>query len=425
MERLGKRGLRLAAAGLVATLAITGCSGQKLEGGSDKSGTVTLKVAFWGDMGLDKLKAEYEAAHPNVKIVLNSGEYNAQHENLQKKLVAGSGAPDISAVDEGFIVQFRSQADKFVNFMDKGGADFQSKYLPWKWQESMSADGKQIGLGTDVGGLAMCYRNDLFKKAGLPTDRDAVSKLWPTWDDFINVGKNYTAKTGKKFVDSATNLMNPILSQQPVGYFDDKEQLQMDGGPKIAFDYSMKAIKAGISANLASMQPNWDQGFKKDQFAVIACPAWMLGHLQDTAPEQKGKWDIAAIPGGGGNWGGSWWTIPAQGKNIDAAADFVKWMVQPEQQIEVFKTVGNLPSQPALYKDPAVLDYKKEYMNNAPTGQIYAATAENLKPQYLGKKNGPVRVAVENVITRVQQGGLKPDAAWPEAVKQAQKAANS
>jgi cellobiose transport system substrate-binding protein len=289
----------------------------------------------------------------------------------------------------------------------------------------MSPDGKQIGLGTDVGGLAMCYRNDLFKKAGLPTDRDAVSKLWPTWDDFINVGKNYTAKTGKKFVDSATNLMNPILSQQPQGYFDSSDQLQMDGGPKLAFDYSMKAVKAGISANLASMQPNWDQGFKKDQFAVIACPAWMLGHLQDTAPEQKGKWDIAAIPGGGGNWGGSWWTIPAQGKNIDAAADFVKWMVQPEQQIEVFKTVGNLPSQPALYKDPAVLDYKKEYMNNAPTGQIYAATAENLKPQYLGKKNGPVRVAVENVITRVQQGGLKPDAAWPEAVKQAQKAATS
>jgi Glycosyl hydrolase family 1/Bacterial extracellular solute-binding protein len=169
MKRLGKA---TAAAGLAAALALTGCSGQKLEGG-DKggSGTITLKVAFWGDMGLDKLKAEYEAAHPNIKIVLNSGEYNAQHEDLQKKLVAGTGAPDISAVDEGFIVQFRSQADKFVNFMDKGGADFQSKYLPWKWQGSMSPDGKQIGLGTDVGGLAMCYRTDLFVKAGLPTDR--------------------------------------------------------------------------------------------------------------------------------------------------------------------------------------------------------------------------------------------------------------
>jgi cellobiose transport system substrate-binding protein len=199
----------------------------------------------------------------------------------------------------------------------------------------------------------------------------------------------------------------------------------MEGGPKVAFDVSMKAIDAGISANLASFQPNWDQGFKKDQFAVLACPAWMLGHIQETAPDQKGKWDIAAIPGGGGNWGGSWWTLPKQGKNVDEAYKFVEWMIQPAQQIGIFKTVGNLPSQPELYKDPAVLDYKKEFMSNAPTGQIYAATAEALKPQYLGKKNGPTRVAVENVITRVQQGSLKSSAAWPEAVKAAEKAAAS
>jgi cellobiose transport system substrate-binding protein len=428
MERLGKRALSGVAAGLAITLVISGCSGEKLEGSNDKAadGAVTLKIAFWGDMGLDKLKTEYEAAHPNVKIVLNTGEYNAQHEDLQKKLVAGSGAPDISAIDEGFIVQFRSQADKFVNFLDSdGGAAFESKYLPWKWQQSMSADGKQIGLGTDVGGLAMCYRSDLFKKAGLPTDRDAVSKLWPTWDQFIATGQKYVKATGKKFVDSGTNMFNPVIAQQPVGFYDDKETLQMEGGPKVAFDISMKTIQAGLSANLASFQPNWDQGFKKDQFAVLACPAWMLGHIQETAPEQKGKWDIATIPGGGGNWGGSWWTIPAQGKNTAEAVKFVEWLVQPEQQIEVFKTVGNLPSQPALYKDPAVLSYKKEFMSNAPTGQIFAATAESLKPQYLGKKNGPTRVAVENVITRVQQGGLKPEAAWPEAVKAAQKAANS
>jgi len=428
MERFAKRGVALIAAGLAGTLAIAGCSGESLEGGGDKAadGQVTLKVNFWGDMGLDKLKATYEKDHPNIKIVLNTGEYNAQHEDLQKKLVAGSGAPDISAVDEGFIVQFRGQADKFVNLLDKGAASYESKYLPWKWQQSMSTDGKaQIGLGTDVGGLAMCYRSDLFKAAGLPTDRDAVSKLWPTWDAFIETGKTYVAKTGKKFVDSGTNMFNPVLAQQAQGFYDTSEQLQMDGGPKAAFDVSMKAIEAGLSANLASFQPNWDQGFKKDQFATLACPAWMLGHIQETAPDQKGKWDIAAIPGGGGNWGGSWWTIPKQGANADEAYKFVEWMVQPEQQIEIFKTVGNLPSQPALYKDPAVLDYKKEFMSNAPTGQIFAATAEGLQPQYLGKKNGPTRVAVENVITRVQQGSLKASAAWPEAVKAAEKAAAS
>ncbi|AGL20492.1 ABC transporter substrate-binding protein [Actinoplanes sp. N902-109] len=427
MKQFGTRKRALLAAGLAGALAITGCSGEKLEsgGGDSGSGQVTLKVNFWGDMGLDKLKAAYEKDHPNIKIVLNSGEYNAQHEDLQKKLVANSGAPDISAIDEGFIVQFRSQADKFVNLLDKGAGPYEQKYLPWKWQQSMSNDGKQIGLGTDVGGLAMCYRTDLFAKAGLPTNRDEVSKLWPTWDDFISVGQQYVAKTKKKFVDSGTNMFNPVLAQQPQGFYNQQDQLQMEGGPKAAFDVSMKAIKAGLSANLASFQPNWDQGFKKDQFAVLACPAWMIGHIQETAPDQKGKWDIAAIPGGGGNWGGSWWTIPAQGKHTDEAYKFVEWMIQPQQQIEVFETVGNLPSQPALYKDPVVLNYKKEFMSDAPTGQIFAGTAANLKPQYLGKRNGPTRVAVENVINRVQQGSLNPDKAWPEAVKAAEKAAAS
>ncbi len=214
------------------------CSGRSTTGGSDAGGgQVTLKINFWGDFGLQDLKARYEAEHPNVKIQLNSGEYNAQHEDLQKKLVAGNGAPDIAAIDEGFIVQFRSQSDKFVNLLDKGAGSYESKYLPWKWKQSLSADGKtQIGLGTDVGGLAMCYRTDLFKAAGLPTERDQVSALWPTWDRFIEVGQQYTATTKKKFIDAGTNLFNPILGQQPVGFYDEQEQLRMEQGPKVAFD---------------------------------------------------------------------------------------------------------------------------------------------------------------------------------------------
>ena len=123
--------------------------------------------------------------------------------------------------------------------------------------------------------------------------------------------------------------------------------------------------------------------------------------------------------GGGGNWGGSFLTIPKQGKHVDAAYKFLTWLVAPEQQIAVFKKVGNLPSQPALYKDPAIASFKDPFMSNAPTGQIFSATAEKLTPQYLGKRNGETRVAVENVLNEVQLGNIKPDAAWAEAVKKA------
>ncbi|WP_027344708.1 ABC transporter substrate-binding protein [Hamadaea tsunoensis] len=424
MKRLMTRSLRATAVGALALVLVAACSGKSTQ--TESKGDVTLKINFWGDFGLTQLKPKYEASHPGIKIVLNSGEYNAQHEDLQKKLVAGSGAADIAAIDEGFIVQFRSQADKFVNLLDYGAGKYQDKYLGWKWKQSLSADGKtQIGLGTDVGGQAMCYRTDLFAAAGLPTDRDKVSALWKTWDDFIAVGKQYTAKTGKKFVDNATNVFNPVLAQQPVGFYDSSENLQMDGGPKIAFDASVNTIKAGLSANLASFSAGWDQGFVNGSFAVLACPAWMLGHIKDTAPGTSGKWDIAAIPGGGGNWGGSFLTVPKQGKHVKEAYDLLEWLIQPEQQIEIFKEVGNLPSQPALYKDPAILDFKNPFFNNAPVGQIFSGTAEGLQPQYLGKKAGPTRVAVENVLNQIQSGQVKPDDGWADAIKEADKAAKA
>ncbi|MER5453989.1 extracellular solute-binding protein [Micromonospora sp. NPDC002389] len=421
MRRSTPRWLRVAAVGLTVGSLVVACSGRSTTGGS--GGEVTLTINFWGDFGLQDLKTKYEAENTNVKIALNSGEYNAQHEDLQKKLIAGSGAPDIAAIDEGFIVQFRSQADKFVNLLDKGAGTYETNYLPWKWKQSLSADGAtQIGLGTDVGGLAMCYRTDLFSAAGLPTARDQVSALWPTWDKFLEVGEGYTAETGKKFIDNATNLFNPILGQQQVGFFDADEQLQMAGGPKVAFDYAVKAADAGISANLTSFQADWDKGFTSGAFAVLPCPAWMLGHIQNTAPGTKGQWDIATVPGGGGSWGGSFLTVPKQGRNVDEAYKFVEWLIQPEQQIEVFKKVGNLPSQPALYADPAIAEFKNEFFSSAPVGQIFPKMAEGLTPQYLGRKNGPTRVAVENVINRVQNGTLASNAAWAEAIKEAEKA---
>src|SRR5262245_35296374 len=266
------RRIQAAAVGAVAAVLFAGCSGESTQS-SNPGGPVTLRVACWGDFGFDEVQARYKEVAPNVTLVLNSGEYNAQHEDLQKKLVAGSGAADIAAIDEGFMNQFRAQSDKFVNLLDKGAAKYQGKYLGWKWQNSMTADGKQIGLGTDVGGLAMCYRTDLFQAAGLPTARDDVSKLWPDWNSFINTGKEYVTKSGgKRFIDSGTNMFNPILGQQAVGFYDTSEALKMERGPKVAFDRTVEAISAGLSANLAAFSPEWNEGFVSGKFAVLACP---------------------------------------------------------------------------------------------------------------------------------------------------------
>jgi cellobiose transport system substrate-binding protein len=231
------------------------------------------------------------------------------------------------------------------------------------------------------------------------------------------------AEKGKAFVDAAGNIYNPVLGQQEVGYFDKSETLRMDGGPKVAWDVATKVIDSGISANLATWSAEWNAGFKNGKFATLACPAWMVGYIKGQAPATEGKWQVADIPGDGGNWGGSFLTIPKQGKNVEEAYKFINWATAPEQALTIFKNVGNLPAQPAIWKDPAFTGYKNDFFAGQNTGAIFAQTALDLKPQYSGKKNGVVRAAVEAELTKVQNGQVSAAEGWTNAVAAAEKAA--
>src|SRR5262249_10834912 len=153
---------------------------------------------------------------------------------------SGAGAGDVVALEEGTIVQFKSQAAKFVNLLDYGAASMKSEFIEWKWQQGLSADGKQLlGLGTDVGSMAICYRKDLFAAAGLPTARDKVGAVWPDWNGYIATGRRFAAAhTPAKFVDAATNVYNTILMQVAGAgsghtYYDTDNKLVMATNPDV------------------------------------------------------------------------------------------------------------------------------------------------------------------------------------------------
>lgn len=395
---------------------------------SDPDGPITLVVDIFGDAGFgyDELIEQYQNDNPNITVQqrgkgLGGGDYGTR---LTQQITAGSGAGDVVAIEAGMMSQFFAQADKFVDLGEYGANDLKDNFLPWKWEGGVLPDGKVIGLGTDVGGMALCYRKDLFEAANLPSDRTEVGALWSTWEDFIAVGEQFKAATpDKAFVDSATSFYNLVLSQTAGNgtgytYFDTDNQLVLDSNPDIkdSFDLTTDMIEAGLSNNLQSFSNEWNAGFKNATFATIACPAWMTGVIEGQAgPEAAGKWDIAKAPGNGGNWGGSYLGVPTSSKHQAAAAELAKFLTSAEGQIAAFEAVGNLPSSPQALEDPTVAEAVNEYFSDAPTGEIFAAGASELKPVYLGPKDQAVRTAVENALRAVEQGQA-PDAGWQDAV---------
>jgi cellobiose transport system substrate-binding protein len=414
--------------GIVATLAglalaLTACGS---DAGDDGTTTITIN-AFGDNFSLPDNRAlydEYEKAHKGIKIVENRSDFGTHHQNLQARLTAGSGAADIELIEVGQVSGFIGQTDKFVNFADEN-ID-KTQWTDAVVQRASSPDGNTlIGLPTDIGGLAMCYRTDLFAQAGLPTTRDEVSALWSTWESYVEVGKQFTGKVPDvKWFDAGGHVFTGILGNEEETYYNADGDLIVEDNKVVrdAWDLTVDAIKAGQSAALAEFSPEWNTGFQQGQFATITCPAWMMGYIQGNAPDTKGKWDIAKIPGGSGNWGGSYVTVPSQGKNIDASVELAKWLTAPEQNIKLFTSIGNFPSQKSTWSQPEVADFTSAFFSGAPAGKIYPESLENAPAQVVGPQSGVIGNTFAGALNSVEQG-TAPDEAWDSAMEDIKAAA--
>ena len=387
---------------------------------------VTLTVATFNEFGYEDLFKEYNKLHPNVTITpKKAATSNEARENYFNKLAAGSGLSDIEAIEVDWLPDVMQTADKLT---DLSGDDVAGRWLDWKTAAATDANGRLVGFGTDIGPEAVCYRSDLFKKAGLPTDRDEVATLLQgDWNKYFEVGKQFVAKSnGVAWYDSADAIMQGQINQVENAFSStapEETLIPLDQNQPIKDMYTSilnSATNDKLSANLSQWSTDWTNAFQKGKFATMLCPGWMLGVIEGNAKGVEG-WDIANVfPGGGGNWGGSYLTVPAQGKNTAAARELAAWLTAPEQQIKAFKAKGTFPSQVEALTSADLLGVTNKFFNDAPTGQILAdrANAVTVNP-FKGPNYFAVRQVLSDAINRVDVTKKQSaDESWAQAVKE-------
>ncbi|MFG3011245.1 ABC transporter substrate-binding protein [Streptomyces cinerochromogenes] len=429
--RRSQRLMALTAVAALATGLLAGCANDSDDGTSDNSGGggggggkggITLTIGTFGVFGYKQagLYDEYMRLHKDINIKENvTTRTDVYWPKVLTRLQAGSGTDDVQAIEVGNITEaVQTQADKFV---DLGKEVDKSQWLDWKNAQATAKDGKLIGLGTDIGPMAICYRKDLFKKAGLETDRTKLAAQWKgDWAKYVDLGKQYMKKApdGTKFVDSASSVYNAALGGGDTRYYDKGGNVVWDesDGVKKAWDVAMTVATSDMSAKLKQFDKPWDQGFANGTFATVACPAWMLGQIQEKAGDSgKGNWDVAAAPTAA-NWGGSFLGVPTAGKHQKEAIEFVKWLTAPEQQAKVFAKQASFPSTPSAYAGLKPASGTTEYFSNAPITQIFADSAKTIPVQYFGVKDQPINSALTDIgILQVEQKGKSPEQGWDAA----------
>ncbi|WP_460535473.1 ABC transporter substrate-binding protein [Humibacter ginsengiterrae] len=410
---------RLAAAAVVTTAivaSLVGCS----SGGSGSS-SASKDFTFWSFTGINA-KADvqaYEKAHPGVHIKLTEVGSSTDTAQALTTALAGGKVPDLVLIQAADLPKFVENPDNFVDLNTLGAKKLKPDYAPAIFSQSVAAGGQVLGVPTDVGGLALSYRKSLFAAAGLPTDPDQVGALMPTWQDFLKVGKEYTAKTGKPFVDNAeTSIFYQEIGQGSEQFYNNHTRKldYTNSQVKSAFDTALQAVDDGITANLTSFSTGWAAGLQKGAFATVATPSWMLGTLKTDAPATKGDWAIAKIPGGSGNWGGSYLAIPKRAAHPQAAWNYIKTSQSPESQLQHFLTSGSLPTTTANYTNPKLLGSTDPFFSDAPTGKIFTEAVANMKSFYVGPDSGQIGTDFLNTIINVENKKISSAQAWSSAL---------
>lgn len=404
------------------TLLAAGCTGGGNGSETGPPGEGSTSFDFWSFTGIGQQESvdRYLDEHPGITINLTEVGNSVETAQALTTALAGGQVPDLVLIQGDDLPRFVDNPGNFRDLRDFGADAVVGDYLDWVISQASAEDGEVIGIPTDVGGMAMSYRTDLFEAAGLPTDRDEVSALWPTWEDYLEVAEQYTAATGQPFMDNAsTTVFYQAVNQVSEKYYDNstREPVYADN-PQVeeAFDLAIRAATSGTTARLSSFSEGWSAGMANGAFATIATPSWLLGGIRSNAPDTEGLWDIAAIPGGAGNWGGSYLAIPARAENPEAAWEYIAAMQSPEAQLANFLRSGSLPTTPSVFQDEELLQRTDPFFSDAPIGRIFTDSLIGLEPFYIGPDSSTIGAEFQNAIVNVENGGGDPDAAYESAL---------
>ncbi|SDO53251.1 extracellular solute-binding protein [Alkalicoccus daliensis] len=379
-----------------------------------------IELNFWlfGATGYPDLAEQYMEENPDIYINFQEIDMEDHHNNLFTALSAGSGAPDMAAVEVAEIERYRGAEDRFYNLNELGAEEMEDQYLDWVWEIGQDPESDYLfGLPTDIGPTVMFYQANIFEEAGLDSDPESVEEMLTDWDEYEEAAAQIYDATGLPMVDSPETIFNALRDQSEQLYFNEEGDFILPENEDLreAYDFTTEMIEAGYVGGYEMWTPEWGSGMSDGSYATLPAPAWMQGVIKDNAPDHE-DWRIASLPEGAGNWGGSWITIPEQSEHPEEAYAFLNWLLSPEQQLEAFENMGLFPSAPEVYEMEEFQNYTDDYFGGQETASIFANAAEEVEHTYTGPNYTAANDEMIDALFNVFDGA-DPDQEWDDMIQ--------
>ncbi len=335
----------------------------------------TIVVSSWFNMGFNLNMPAFNEAHPEIKVEVIDEEFAAHHDKLLTALVAGTGAADVTGIEDARL-HLMANTGGLADLTDYM-APYKDKLVPYK-ANFATFQGKNIAVPWDSSPVLLYFRRDIMEEHGV----DPAKIL--TYDDLTaTLQKLYDESDGRiKMQNVAQDGVYPLMNwlwQQGSGIVSpDGSKVIVDGPEGVR---SLEYLKSLWDADLVFKNMTGDAGtvaIKAGEMPLFPHAIWNASFIAGAAPETIGKWGVVPLPvfeAGGSTatiWGGSAVGIPAQSKHIPEAFTFAEFNMLMKEGSEAQWLGANLFPVLTEAADWPIMNDPVEFYGGQPALKMYA-----------------------------------------------------
>ncbi|MCF2573273.1 ABC transporter substrate-binding protein [Brevibacterium sp. UCMA 11754] len=370
-QKITGRAVTAAAIGVVGALTLAGCGGAG--GSSSGGGNEEVNVLMVNNpqmQDLQKLTAEHFTSDTGIKVNYTVLPENEVRAKIGQEFSAQAGNYDVASMSNYEVPTYAKNG--WLTSMDEGVVDaegFNQDDILAPMAESMTYEDKIYGEPFYGEGSFLMYRKDIFEKAGATMPEN------PTWDEVADLAEKVDGAEkatkgiclrglpgwGEMFAP-LTSVVNTFGGT----WFDENWDAQVDSKEfKEATNFYVDLIKdhgesGAPQAGYTECLTNLQQGNVAMWYDSTAA----TGTLEADDSPVKGKIGYVAAPvkeTKSSSWLYTWaWGIQKEGKNQDAAKQFVAWASSQDYEETVAEELGwqHVPAgkRTSTYENP---DYQK------------------------------------------------------------------
>ncbi|AWB43232.1 ABC transporter substrate-binding protein [Paenibacillus sp. CAA11] len=285
---------------------------------------------------LNRLKAEYEKEHPDIKLDIQTVGGGSDYGASLKAKVASGEEPDIFTIG-GYV-----ERDMWMDYLEDLSDQPWAKEVKDVAREQMTVDGKLYGMPMNLEGYGFMYNKDLFAKAGITKLPMTISELEEACKKLKTAGITPFADGYQDWFVLGNHNINVAFAQQkdPAAFiqgltdgtekFADNEVFQkwtrlLDMTVKygnsnpLSTDYNTQVTLFATGKAAMMQQGNWTQvqvdGINPDlKMGFLPMP------IDDTAEDNDKLY--VGVP--------SNWVVNKNSPVKQEAKDFLNWMVSSD-----------------------------------------------------------------------------------------------